>query len=182
MSADEPSAPLRQLELLLTGYGYNYYAVKNTMRADDLLIRQKVSGLLGQAAEALVAQEAAYRRKYVPPSTREQPFPPRETLEVLQDLDRLRSTLLDLAASVRGMPVPAQDRTWWRLRSERALLDQLLRFDLTLVEQATQIETLVQTFTADTWQFEHPADRARAALSALEGAVRERRALLQVHT
>jgi len=180
MSHDEPPAVLQQLNLLLTGYGYNFYNEKNKMRADDLLVRQRASSLLGSAAAALTTLEAEYQRRHVPPSTREQPFPPRETLDNLRDLGDLRGKLENLASAIRSMPVPAQDRTWWRLRSESSLLGQLLRFDLVLIDQAGQIERSMLALSADTWHLEHPHARCVAELRPLEEAIRERRALLQI--
>ena len=43
----------QQLDLLLTGYGYNLYNDANRARADDLLVRQRAGGLLGEAANQL---------------------------------------------------------------------------------------------------------------------------------
>ena len=181
MSADEPPPILRQLDLLLTGYGFNYYNDKNKMRSDDLLVRQKAAALLGDAASALTAMEAEFQRRYVPPSTREQPFPPREVLDSLRDLENLRAKVQDLAAAIRSMPVPAQDKVWWRLRSERALLDRLLQYDLALVGQAQQAAQRISGLTADTWQHEHPYGQCMAELRPLEDAIRDRKALLQIH-
>ncbi|MGH2346213.1 MAG: hypothetical protein ACRDG4_13385, partial [Chloroflexota bacterium] len=66
MSGEEITNPVpRQIDLLLTGYGYNFYNVKNQMRADDLLVRQKVAETLGLAANALGALQGDYQRRYV---------------------------------------------------------------------------------------------------------------------
>ena len=50
MMADEIS---KQLELLLSGYGVNFYRTENQMRADDLLVRQRAGTSFGYAAERL---------------------------------------------------------------------------------------------------------------------------------
>src|SRR4051812_3916707 len=134
MSGDEITNPvLQQLDLLLTGYGYNFYNAKNRMRADDLLVRQKAAETLGLAANALGALQGDYQRRYVPAGTREQPFPPPEQMERLREIGQARDRLSALAAEIRGMPVPAQDRTWARIRDEQSLLENLLHYDRALV-------------------------------------------------
>ena len=61
--------------MLLNGYGYNWYRLDNQMRADDLLVRSRASEHLERAAARLHDLEGRYRRKYLPPLTREHPDP-----------------------------------------------------------------------------------------------------------
>ena len=61
--------------MLLNGYGYNWYRLDNQMRADDLLVRSRASEHLESAAAQLRDLEGRYRRKYLPPPTREHPDP-----------------------------------------------------------------------------------------------------------
>ncbi|HWE60387.1 MAG TPA: hypothetical protein VHB98_01625 [Chloroflexota bacterium] len=181
MSADQPTNPLRQqLDLLLTGYGYNFYNAKNTMRADDLLVRQKAADALGQAAATLAALQEAYQRRYAPPGTREQPFPPPECLEHLREIGYARERILTLAGDIRGMPVPTQDRTWWRYRGERALLGSLLEYDRALVGQSEQLAQQVQLLTANAWHSGEPYSVLEAQIAQLAMVIRDRRRLLQV--
>jgi hypothetical protein len=67
---------VQQLQLLLTGYGYNFYSAKNQARADDLLVRERASYHLAQAADMLTNLRGAYQRLYIPPLTRANPDPP----------------------------------------------------------------------------------------------------------
>jgi hypothetical protein len=181
VSTDQPANPLlQQLDLLLTGYGYNFYNAKNAMRADDLLVRQKAAEALGRAAGDLSALQADYQRRYVPPSTREQPFPPAECLERLREIGQAREHMLTLAGDIRGMPVPAQDRTWWRFRSEHALLASLLAYDRALVGQSEELARRVQALTANAWHGGELAGVLMAQIEQLATVVRERRRLLQV--
>lgn len=181
VSGEQPTNPIvQQLDLLLTGYGYNFYNAKNAMRADDLLVRQKAAEALGEAAGALTAVQAEYQRRYVPPSTREQPFPPPECLERLRELSQARERILTLAGDIRGMPVPTQDRTWWRLRGERALLASLLQYDRALVGQAEQLGQQVRAVTANAWQSGEVYGVLDAQIEQLAAVIRERRRLLQV--
>src|SRR5207244_4416428 len=100
----------------------------NRARADDLLVRGRAAGALGEAANRLARLAADYHARCVPPSTREQPFPPAENLARLRDLEGLREEASLLGARIRGMSVPASDRTWARFRDERQTLDTLLNF------------------------------------------------------
>jgi hypothetical protein len=181
MSSDQPSNPLiQQLDLLLTGYGYNFYNARNSMRADDLLVRQKAAEALGQAAGALATLQAEYQRRYVPPGTREQPFPPPECLEHLREIGQARERVLLLAGDIRGMPVPTQDRTWARMRGERALLEQLLQYDRALVGQTEQLATEVGALTANAWHTGEPYSALERQIDRLAMVVHDRRRLLQL--
>jgi hypothetical protein len=181
MSSDRPTNPvLQQLDLLLTGYGYNFYNAKNAMRADDLLVRQKAAEALGRAGGDLSTLQAEYQRRYVPPSTREQPFPPAEALERLREIGQAREQILTLASDIRGMPVPTQDRTWWRFRGERSLLENLLQYDRALVGQSEELAGRVQEITANAWQSGEVFVVLSAQIEQLAAVVRERKRLLQV--
>jgi hypothetical protein len=59
--------------MLLNGWGYNWYREDNRRRADDLLIRSRASEHLANAAAHLRDLEGRYRRKYLPPPTRQNP-------------------------------------------------------------------------------------------------------------
>ena len=180
MSADEITNPvLQQLDLLLTGYGYNFYNVKNQMRADDLLVRQKAAETLGLAANALGALQGDYQRRYVPPGTREQPFPPPERMERLREIGQARERLSTLAAEIRGMPVPTQDRTWWRLRDERSLLESLLQYDRTLIGRIEELALLARGLTANAWQSGELYTGLEAQIEQLAAVIQERRRPLQ---
>ncbi len=180
MSGEEITNPvLQQLDLLLTGYGYNFYNIKNQMRADDLLVRQKAAETLGLAANALGALQGEYQHRYVPPGTREQPFPPPESMERLREIGQVRERLSTLAAEIRGMPVPTQDRTWWRWRDERSLLENLLQFDRALVGRIEELARTVRELTANAWHSGELYVGLEAQIEQVATIVHDRRRLLQ---
>ena len=73
---------VRQLQLLTTGWGYNFYnETPHKARADDLLVREKAAHYLGEATSTLAGLEVAYRHQFIPAATRDQPFPPAEVME-----------------------------------------------------------------------------------------------------
>ncbi|HEX2910415.1 MAG TPA: hypothetical protein VH186_06370 [Chloroflexia bacterium] len=181
MSKGPSNNPLvQQLQLLLTGYGYNFYDKKNQARADDLLVRQKASNSLEEAAQALSALERDFQRQFIPPLTRESPFPSQEILNEVREITRLRERISALASRIRGMPVPTQDRTWWRYREEQATLQRLLELDYYMVWHSNQVAGMSLSLTPSGWR-ERPASRDfEQPLQILDTIVRDRQHFLEV--
>ncbi len=145
---------VQQLQLLLTGYGYNFYSKTNNARSDDLLVRERVSYHLAQSAAMLTTMRSNYQRRFIPPLTRANPDPPQEALARVRELEEVQQELGNIEANIRGMPVPTQDRIWWRFRSEQVLLSQLLQFDLALVNAALQVYQYVGELTPEQWNIQ----------------------------
>lgn len=172
--------PIRhQLTLLLTAYGYNLYENKNRLRADDLLVREKAAEALTEAANAFRSLRTDYRRRFLPPATRENPNPPPERLEQLRSMDALQTRLGDLATRIRSMPVPTQDRVWEHFRREKTLLSDLVRHDYNLIAPSCELRDEVQTFTADGWD-EATATTVQRACDGIERSVRARDEFLRI--
>ena len=148
-----PSSDLvvQQLQLLLTGYGYNFYNSVNQARADDLLVRERSSYHLAQAVDLLATLRNDYQARFIPPLTRANPDPPQEALAQVREIESVQQAISNIETHIRGMSVPSQDRIWWRFRQEQALLSQLLSFDLALVRTSEQIYQYVVQLTPETW-------------------------------
>ena len=168
---------IQQLQLLLTGYGYNFYSTINQARADDLLVRERASYFLAQAIDMLANLRGEYQRRFVPPLTRENPFPPAEALAQLREIGQAQQELSNVETHIRGMPVPTQDRVWWRFRQEQALLAQLLNFDLALVRSSEQINQYVSQLTPDNWHTQGSGP-LRQLIQPLTQVVRDRERFL----
>ena len=110
------------------------YTEKGRLRSDDQLIRQRVNRGLTDATARIRELIARWRNDRVPPSTREQPFPPAEVMEPIRRAERLIRTIDEAATLVRGLPVLNQDKVWVRVR--RIGLEDLLQFDWTLVGES----------------------------------------------
>jgi len=178
--SDNPSQNpiVQRLQVLLSGGGYNFYDKANLARADDLLVRQRAGSALSEAARHLGTLEAEYRHVFLSPVTREQPFPPAASMEKLRGLTRLAERLRGLESDIRGMAAPAQDKFWWRLRQEVSLLNALIAFDDGLVQQATDIERMVATWTVEEWQADDLAHTLAPRLQLLAVLIRDRQTLL----
>jgi hypothetical protein len=183
MMSNEPSNnPLiQQLQLLLTGYGYNFYNTANLARADDLLVRQRASYFLSQTVAALAQLRGDYYTRFIPPLTRANPDPPQEAMAQIHEIETVQQALSSLEAHVRGMSVPTQDHIWWRFRQEQPLLMQLLNFDLTLIRSSEQIYQYAAELTPVYWnsQGSNPLRQMTQQLTHL-AQERERFLLLQV--
>lgn len=129
--------------MLLNGYGYNWYRAENRMRADDLLIRSRASEHLGNAAARLRDIEARYRRRYLPPPTRQRPDPDPQHLAAVRQFRALADRLLDAETRLRGGAAPADDKIWRRHRRESDTLRLLCECDALLVGAAKEVEDVV---------------------------------------
>ena len=174
---DDPDFVTQQLQLLLTAYGYNLYNQANRARADDLLVRQRASGSLGDAANHLSRLATEHAAQHV--STREQPFPTPEAMARLRQLQSLRDQVSVLAAKIRGMSAPTQDRTWARFRDEAETLRQLLYFDYRLLTETDAVYQAVAAQSVATWTDAHAAE-IQALLAPVEQTARDRERFLQV--
>lgn len=181
MASDIPTSPIIQnLDVLLAGTGFNFYKAENLARADDLLIRNQASGALGEALTALSALHSSYRLRFIPPPTREQPFPDRESSRKAEDILRLRDRIGQLSSGIRGMPVPTQDKIWRRFRKELTLLQQLLSADYLLISHCEGVRSTAENLTPEAWNVAGADGEVQQHLGALDAAIRERKQLLQM--
>src|SRR5579884_1142622 len=152
MSSGPSNDPIvQQLQLLLTGYGYNFYNTTTQARADDMLVRQRASYFLSQALSMLAQLRNDYAMRFIPPLTRANPDPPSEVMAQIREIESAQQALSSLESHIRGMSVPTQDRIWWRFRQEQTLLMQLLNLDLALVSSSERLYQYVSQLTPDLW-------------------------------
>jgi hypothetical protein len=76
-------------DLLRSLLASDVYSSKGRLRADDLLVRERVGRGLGEASARLRELISRWRADRVPPCTREQPFPPAEVMEPIRQGERL---------------------------------------------------------------------------------------------
>ena len=130
----DSAGPVKQvLSNLFYGWGYNFYRRENQLRADDLLIRGKLSALLGECRKHANELEASFRRERLPAPTREHPFADPAALATAQSLQRAAQHIESLETAIRTAPVPEMDRIHQRHRIEGATLEQLIDVDGKLV-------------------------------------------------
>ncbi len=140
MDALSSAGPIRRAAtFLFIGWGYNFYKIENQLRADDLLIRAKVSGILAQARAFLRGLESEYRRVNLPAPMRGDAFPDRGKFEQARALERCGGMIEAVATAIRAAPTPANDWIWLRHRDERGILSLLEGIDVRLVDEAVAL-------------------------------------------
>jgi len=117
------------------------YTAKGRLRADDLLVRERGARSRAEATARLRDLASQWRADRVPPSTRENPFPPTEVMAPLRQAERLGKDIDSAATAVRGLPLLPEDKVWDRVR--RGGLDELLQFDWALVCEADELAALL---------------------------------------
>jgi hypothetical protein len=151
------------------------YTQKGRLRSDDLLIRQRVCHGLGDTTTRLKQLISEWRTDRVPPSTREQPFPPAEVMEPIRRAERLIRAIDDVSTLVNGQPLLSQDRVWDRVR--RVGLDELLQFDWTLVGEADALAAAAAGWAA---LDEVPVADTEGTLKRIREVIGERRRYLEI--
>jgi hypothetical protein len=135
---------LRQLATnLFYGWGYNFYRLENQLRADDQLVRTKAASLLGIAMASASDSEGEYRRQFLPPPSREHPFPDAAAIATAQRLERLVREIGALESSLHQQPVPENDRMTQRYRNEAETLKRLIHHDEQLVGQCELLRSMI---------------------------------------
>jgi hypothetical protein len=151
------------------------YTAKGRLRADDLLVRERVARSLAEATARLRDLASQWRADRVPASTRENPFPPAEVMAPLRQADRLGREIDSAAVAVRGLPLLPEDKVWDRVR--RGGLDELMQFDWTLVGEADELAALLSS-AADLAAVDQPDVQQR--LRRLTEVVADRRRYAEV--
>jgi hypothetical protein len=164
--------------LLYDGWGYNLFKIENQMRADSLLIRSKVSTILGQAVDALKAAESAWRNEKLPPPSREKPRPDPAALEGARKIEALVKEVGRIEGLIRSAPAPEKDRLMQRYRRERDLLERLVISDQETIGKAEVLRRGVAGKDGQ-WLLDNEA-QVRSALASLAASITERSNLLTI--
>lgn len=180
--AETTNPILQQLDLLMLGYGFNFYRAESKLRADDLLVRQKACAQLGRAASRIGDLTAEFQNTCIPAPTRDQPYPPPELTRRLADLQSLRQRIFDSAAMIQGLPAPAQDRIWRRLRDEHTVLQSLLTADLGLLQRTAAVAEAAAGLTAPAWTHTDAESPLLQHLTAIHELCQARQNLLEIPT
>lgn len=176
--ADVQTALLRVGELLLNGWGYNWYRAENLMRADDLLLRNQADQMLGDALAAFRRAEAVFRQKYMGPPSRQRPLPDPERVAELHEFQAMLERLEDLRTALRGAALPPDDRIARRHNEEANLLGKLGRCDALLAARVQALRTEAMAIT--------PADltglpaRMERGLTELRACLQHRGEVLEI--
>ncbi len=170
---DDAGALKRLLLNLYTGWGYNAYRRENQDRADDLLVRNGVCGLLAEARAALANHIGRIRRR-IPTPSRDDPFPGAAERARIRDLEGIDRDIDALEALLRHLPVPENDSTWIRHRAEAAFLARLVEADQAMATHALRLREQMRAAADDA-----DASALRAPIAALRQAIDARKSILR---
>ena len=152
--------------------GVDLYKNEGRLREDDLAVRTYAAELLARAAQRIGEAVVDYQRTILPPSTREQPFPPAELKAPMDVGRRCQQRYVALADRIRNAPFPPDPKKAWKqLRGPGAA--RLLEFDQLLHRQAEYAAQVVDGVSAQVLS-ELPVRAAEQALSDLTRALDER--------
>ena len=103
--SSEPSnnVLIQQLQLLLTGYGYNFYNKANQARSDDMLVRERAAYNLAEAVSLLAQLRSDYSIRFIPPLTRANPDPPAEAMAQVREIETVQQAVSQVESHIRGM-------------------------------------------------------------------------------
>ncbi len=163
---------------LFYGWGYNFYRVENQLRADDLLTRNHIAGILGEARKTADRVEAAFRAERLPQPTREKPTHDLAAMRDVAQLEALGRRIAALADRIRAQPAPENDRIAQRHRREADTLARLLAADTALTGHAEALRRGLEGRTSG-WVLDH-AEPLGQYLDAIDDALRQRAAILAV--
>jgi hypothetical protein len=139
------AGPIRKVATnLFYGWGYNFYRLENQLRADDQLIRAKAALLLGLATSYIEKAESDYRREFLPPPSRQHPFPDANAVAAAQKIERLSKSIGSLELTLHQQPVPENDRMTQRFRKEAPTLQQLIAQDELLVGRCEMLRSILE--------------------------------------
>ena len=175
----DPNIITQAVMLAYTGWGYNFYSATNKLRADDLLIRGKISELLSRSARDINGF-AAKLASDVPSPSREDPLPGREVMQVVVKLRKLASEADALSSRMTSLTSPGRDQILDRHRKEADTLLRLQGFDLYLGQLAFDLQALLQGKSAADMEDEAVRGDIEVKLKALQMALRDREDMLRI--
>ena len=151
------------------------YTEKGRLRADDLLVRERVGSGLSAAAARVRDLISAWRTDRVPAVDQGAAVPARRG-DGADPPGRAPVRAIDeTAGRVRGLPLLNADRVWDRVR--RVGLDELMQFDWTLVGEADALVTdLADVFGLD----EIDAAAVEARLRKIREVVSDRQKYIEI--
>jgi hypothetical protein len=174
-----PNIITQAVMLAYTGWGYNFYSTTNKLRADDLLIRSKISGLLSRVAADLSGFGAKLAAT-VPAPSRQDPLPGRDIMAIVVELRRLSSEIDSLSVKITALTTPGRDKIWDRHRDQNTTLLRLQGFDLYLGQLVFDLKGLVETKMPAEMKNEQVREELDAKLIEIRSALREREDMLAI--
>jgi hypothetical protein len=162
------------LERLQGRLGVELYTDRGRLKADDLLIRERVGRGLGEAKTHIRTLMERWRER-IPLPTREQPFPPAELMAPIKLAEHVLTQIESTATQINGLPVLNVDKVWAKARSVG--LADLLQFDWGLVVESEEFSSEVAAVHS---LKDLDRDAVEDRLAKMDGIIAERRRYIEI--
>nr|WP_321986188.1 hypothetical protein [uncultured Lichenicoccus sp.] len=130
-------------------WGHNFYGSEDRVCADSLAVRSRVAELLGSARQCVIEVEAAYRREFLPPLSRERPRPDPDAVRRASALEALAGQLATLQGQVAVLPLPGDATGMHRRHAPTGIMEGLADADRRLTGQAELLRRAIATAGTD---------------------------------
>ncbi len=157
-------------------WGSNFYGSEDRVCADSLAVRARMVELLGTARRCVLEVEAAYRREFLPPLSRERPRPDPDAVRRAAALEALAGLLAIHQGQIAVLPLPGDATGMHRATAPAGIRDRLGVADRRLTGQAELLRRMVEAAAAG--QLAERAGGLDDRIARLREAIDERRALL----
>ena len=131
----------RELGALLGSVNFSGYSDRARLRADDLAVRTYASQAVLDAKQRVLKAIATWNAENITEPTREDPFPPAETVAKLRSMHAFERRLAELENAIRGAAAPDLDAVWNQRTDGIQTLEALLNIDRALVKAANALAT-----------------------------------------
>jgi hypothetical protein len=140
----------------------------------------KVFGITLDTVKVLIfpRDESRYRRRFIPPPTREHPDPDPMHLTPVQQFRDVEERINQVDTRVRGAAVPTNDRIWQRHRNELDTLARLGNCDVLLIGASKELADVVGGLPQDRAIDPDNEERIDAHIAKLSAVLSQRNAIL----
>jgi hypothetical protein len=159
------------------GFGYNFYRQEDQLRQDDQRVRARACSLLQNGKSVIEQANSEYRRKALPPPTRQNPTWDPAALAKAETFSALIQAFNALESEIRALPVPANDRMTQRYRQEAKSLQGLIEFDKKMLGQSSVLATGLEQHRDPDWIYDNERG-IKEYLQAITSTIRGRQAYL----
>lgn len=107
------------------------------IKEDDRVVRTKTSDYLNMIRRDLKNFESGYRQEFLPPPSREKPFPDKKALAFVAEIKKIDLKIEHWETLVRGADSALDDKEWNRYKNKKVVLHELLQMDEQMMRQTT---------------------------------------------
>lgn len=108
------------------------------MKEDARLVRTKTSDYLNMLRKMLRNFDLSYRQEYLPPPTRENPFPDKKALAFVNFIKKQETRIEHIETLIRGADSSLDDTSWAKHKDKNSVLQRLYLLDEEMMLSVTK--------------------------------------------